>query len=909
MAKKKIDKFLNNNENLPINVEIKYTTEDLEELRKCKEDVVYFAENYFYIRVLDKGRQKITLHNCQKRLIRKIVANRRTISCASRQTGKCLDLNTPIPTPDGWTTMGELKDGDMVLDENGNPAKVLKAHEIKYNLDCYELTFSTGEKIIADKDHKWMTQSFLERHGNKNKESKKTTEEIYNSLKANNASNHKIPTPINGLQLDNKELLINPYLYGLWLGDRFNHNYGITGEVTDLDEIKKYIKEHDILKTDNISLIDIKDRPTCKRMHFIGKNAYGQSLSSIFSENLKLDKNIKKEYLRASQEQRLELLRGLMDSDGSAGKKCYFYNTDEAMINSVKELLSSLSIVYSYHTKPNSYKGKPGKLLHCLVFNTHHRVFNLSRKIKNQKVSKSKKTSSIYIVDVKPVESRPVKCITVDSPKGMFLCGKTMVPTSNTTVMTIVCLWYALFNPDYEIGVLANKEVQAKEILDRIKLAYEEIPNFIKAGVWTFSQEIIKLTNGSKIYVSTTSGTSLRGKSVNLVFVDEFAFVPPEIADAFFKSVIPVLSSGENTKLVICSTPQGLLNKFYKLYSDAEAGRSNWAWDKMYWHELPNRDDKWKQDQLEAIGYDMDLWNQEYDIMFLEDGTAAINLQLLEKFKNGCGPVEFSYDNGDYKIWVEPKEDRIYSIGVDAAEGVGQDYSVAQILDVTDPTEIIQCAMFASNRLQPYVFAEKLNQIARSWGRPFMCIESNKEGSQVIDALYQVHNYDNIITVTMKNDVRGAYQKMGIFCHGNSKSKGITHMKYMIETRQAVKFNDLQTVKEFETFVRTGQKKWEARKGFHDDRIMALLWGLYLLERETAEKYLNVLDYDDAGLPSRISDPNQEIANQSFYDQGKNVSYARTGGIPPPMLFQKGREIFNYSAANSYADSGWAFIQ
>jgi len=570
VAKKRLDKYLNNNENLPINVEIKYTAEDLEELRKCKEDVIYFAENYFFIRVLDKGRQKIALHPCQKRLIKKIVANRRTISCASRQTGK-------------------------------------------------------------------------------------------------------------------------------------------------------------------------------------------------------------------------------------------------------------------------------------------------------------------------------------------------------TTIMTIVCLWYALFNTDYEIGILANKEVQAKEILDRIKLAYEEIPNFIKAGVWTFSQEIIKLTNGSKIYVSTTSGTSLRGKSVNLVFVDEFAFVPPEIADAFFKSVIPVLSSGENTKLVIASTPAGVLNKYYKLYSDAEAGRSNWAWDKMYWHELPNRDDKWKQDQLEAIGYDMDLWNQEYDIMFLEDGTSAINLQLLEKFKNGCGPVEFSYDNGDYKIWVEPKENRIYSIGVDAAEGVGQDYSVAQILDVTDPTDIIQCAIFASNRLQPYVFAEKLNQIIRSWGRPFLCIESNKEGSQVIDALYQVHNYDNIITVTMKNDVRGAYQKMGIFCHGNSKSKGITHMKYMVETKQAVKFNDLQTVKEFETFVRTGQKKWEARKGFHDDRVMSLLWGLYLLERETSEKYLNVLDYDDAGLPSKISDPNQELANQSFYNQDSNGTtfYARSGGAPAPMFYQRGKELFNYKEfdQNNYADSGWSFIQ
>lgn len=568
MAKKKSDKFLNNNENLPISVEIEYTPEQIEEVRKCKDDVIYFAENYFFIRILGKGRQKIKLHPCQKRLITKIINNRRTISCASRQTGK-------------------------------------------------------------------------------------------------------------------------------------------------------------------------------------------------------------------------------------------------------------------------------------------------------------------------------------------------------TTIMTVVCLWYALFNKDFEIGILANKEIQAKEILDRIKLAYEEIPNFIKSGVWTFSQEIIRLTNGSKIYVSTTSGTSLRGRSVDFVFVDEFAFVPPEIADAFFKSVIPVLSSSDTTKMVIASTPQGVANKYYELYSNAESGKSNWAWDKMYWHEIPGRDEVWKKDQLEVIGYDMTLWNQEYDIMFLEDGVGALNLEVIERLKNMCRPADFTYDFGDYQVWREPEANRIYSIGVDAAEGVGQDYSVAQVIDITDPTDIRHCATFASNRLQPYVFAEKLNQIARSWGRPFLCIERNKEGGQVIDALSEVHQYDNIVHYTMKNDKRDVYQNLGIFCHQNSKYTGIMNMKYFIEHLEAVKIHDMATVKEFETFVRKENKTWGAKKGHHDDRIMSIIWALIILETHITEKYLEVLEFDETGKPTRISDPNQELANISFYNKGEgNSSYARTGGAPLPVVFQMGKSIFNYKEydMSKYAGNGWTFV-
>lgn len=489
------------------------------------------------------------------------------------------------------------------------------------------------------------------------------------------------------------------------------------------------------------------------------------------------------------------------------------------------------------------------------------------------------------------------------------ICASRQVGKS--TLMTVVCLWYALFTEDFNIAILANKEDQAKEILERIKLAYEEIPNYIKAGVWDFTKEQVKLTNGSKIFVSTTSADAIRGKSVNLLFIDEFAHVRKEIADDFFKSIIPTLSSSKKSKLVIVSTPKGTENKFYDIFSNAEKKKSNWECVKIYWHQIPGRDDAWKKEQLEAISYDMSMWNQEFDLHFLEDGTSALNLEVIERLKNMCRPADFTYDFGDYQVWREPEANRIYSIGVDAAEGVGQDYSVAQIIDITDPTDIRHCATFASNRLQPYVFAEKLNQIARSWGRPFLCIERNKEGGQVIDALSEVHQYDNIVHYTMKNDKRDVYQNLGIFCHQNSKYTGIMNMKYFVEHLEVMKIHDMATVKEFETFVRKENKTWGAKKGHHDDRIMSLIWALIILETHITEKYLEVLEFDETGKPTRISDPNQELANISFYNKGEGTSnYARTGGAPLPVVFQMGKSIFNYKEydMSKYAGNGWTFV-
>jgi hypothetical protein len=512
---------------------------------------------------------------------------------------------------------------------------------------------------------------------------------------------------------------------------------------------------------------------------------------------------------------------------------------------------------------------------------------------------------------MKEVASVPTRCITVDNEDQMYLIGKTFIPTHNTTLMTVVCLWYTLFFKTYSVAILANKEAQAKEILERIKNAYEEIPEWLKSGVTDFTKEHIKFTNKSQIFVSTTSVDAIRGKSVNLLFLDEFAHVRDEIADDFFKAIMPTISSSKTSKLVIVSTPKGITNRFYTLFSsaelnerkrlmptfDAETGEEivksvgdydakGWAYFRIYWWQLPGRDEAWKQEQLMLINHDMELWKQEYDIEFLKYGASAINGDVIEKLKKMCCKPKIELFEGDYKIWHEPIEGNIYVFGIDTAQGVAQDFSVCQILDITDLKDIKMVARYASNRLSPTVFAERIFNIVTSWGRPFLCVESNKEGMEFLNAIMEVHKYDNIIFYNMDNDKRGYYQKPGIFCHQNSKYTGITNMKHWVETMDAVSIYDMETIKEFETFIRKENKTWAAQKGCRDDKVMALVWALIILEPKIVSRYFDVIDYDDLGMPERIRDPNHALAIQAFRsgNRGRNVN-SSAASDPAAILF------------------------
>lgn len=407
------------------------------------------------------------------------------------------------------------------------------------------------------------------------------------------------------------------------------------------------------------------------------------------------------------------------------------------------------------------------------------------------------------------------------------------------------------------------------------------------------------------------------------LMLDEFAFIRPEIAHAFYEAVSPTISSSKKAKVIMTSTPNGTTGKFYELYSGGEKiGTKHWnRWhvSRIMWDEIPRYNlegeldyDGFKNDQIALLGGDMNSWLQEYCCVFLETGAAAINLSVLEELKKSCKRPLFSFDDGDYIVFEEPIPGHIYTIGVDTSEGVGLDYSVAQILDITDLKDIRQVAQYHSNMIQPYVFAEKLNKVARGWGRPFIAIERNGPGGQVIDALYEIHHYDNIIHYSMNNDKRGVYQKMGVYCHTNSKYTGIMNMKYWIEHLRAVTVYDINTLKEYETFRRKENGTWSAQEGHYDDRIMSLVWALIPLETEIAQKYFSILQYDDVGKPKIIKDPSAEFKDYlgPLWD-ADSVSMSNYGSPSPSFFGVNPADLYQTQSQKDMLDmgvQGWTIL-
>jgi|TARA_R100000479_G_scaffold176116_3_gene129147 hypothetical protein len=420
-----------------------------------------------------------------------------------------------------------------------------------------------------------------------------------------------------------------------------------------------------------------------------------------------------------------------------------------------------------------------------------------------------------------------------------------------TTMMTIYALWNACFNNDQRILIVANKEGTAIEIMNRVRLAYEELPNWLKPGVKEYGKTSVTFANGTKIGISTTTGTAARGQSVNILILDELAFIEPHLVEDFWKSVYPIISSSKKSKIFIASTANGTDNLFHKLYTGAEAGESNWACDKILWNEIPGRNEKWKYDTIKSIG-SRDAFEQEFNCVFLTSGESTIDDDLFDRLKMQVSEPKFIFDEGKYLLWDEPTHDRIYIASVDTAEGLGKDASVIQIFDYTDMTNINQVACYHNNEISPYNFTEKVFEILQHWGNPLVCIERNNSGAQVVDGLKNNHQYENIVswgasTASRKN------QQLGIVSHTNTKYKGITNMRYWINDINAVQINDIHLVKELKNFIKYPNGTWGAKRGFHDDRVAAMMWNFIILIDELVSQYFEVTRYDTNNRPLELA--------------------------------------------------------
>ena len=476
-------------------------------------------------------------------------------------------------------------------------------------------------------------------------------------------------------------------------------------------------------------------------------------------------------------------------------------------------------------------------------------------------------------------------------------CGK-------TTMMTIYALWNACFNDDQRVLIVANKEGTAIEIFQRVRLAYEELPNWLKPGVKEYGKTSMMLANGSRIGISTTTGTAARGQSVNCLILDELAFIETNLVEPFWKSVYPIISASKKSKIFIASTPNGTENLFHKLYTGAADGVNGWTDERIDWWEIPGRDDVWRDQTVKTLG-STETFDQEFGNVFLQTGESVIDEELLDVLSLTTKKPTHVLEEGKYRIWNQPEDDHIYTVGVDISEGVGQASSVIQILDITDLTNIIQVGVYGHDKISPYNFTTKLYEILQQWGSPLALIERNNCGAQVVDTLKNKYGYEGIVTY-MPTQKKIDPNRIGVLAHTNTKYKGVVNMRYWLNQLKCVSIQDAETVFELKNFVRYPNGTWKAREGvdLYDDRVMALIWSLMILETSITERYLEIIKRDDNDKPLIVKPLDYGI--QAYQRTGSFGGSVFDNSSALPLMF--GEVTDDLGEIEHMQAEGWKFI-
>lgn len=389
-----------------------------------------------------------------------------------------------------------------------------------------------------------------------------------------------------------------------------------------------------------------------------------------------------------------------------------------------------------------------------------------------------------------------------------------------TTTAVCVILHYVLFNDHKTVALLANKGDAAREILDRVKIAYEALPKWLQQGVVEWNKGSVEFENGCKIIASATSSSAIRGKSISLLYIDETAFV--ENWDEFFASVFPTISSGKTTKILLTSTPNGL-NHFYKTCYEAEQGNNGYQFVKVMWQDVPGRDDAWKQDTLASMDYDYEKFSQEFECQFLGSSGTLIEGNKLKALVH-TRPLR---DSNGLTMYHEPEENKSYMTIVDVSRGKGLDYSAFQIIDVSK-MPYKQVCVFRDNHITPIEYAEIIHRTVKHYNDSVVLIEINDIGEQVSDLLHYDFEYENVLYTESagRSGKRisagfGRNVDKGIRTTKSVKAVGCSILKLLIEQDQLI-INDFNTIQELSTFSRKGVS-YEAESGCNDDLVMCLV--------------------------------------------------------------------------------------
>ena len=435
-----------------------------------------------------------------------------------------------------------------------------------------------------------------------------------------------------------------------------------------------------------------------------------------------------------------------------------------------------------------------------------------------------------------------------------------------STVTCAFILWYTIFHPEKTVALLANKGETAREILQRIQLAYQYLPAWLQQGVKEFRAGAIVFENNSRVIAAATSSDAIRGYSINLLFIDEAAFI--ENWDTFFTSVYPTISSGKESKIILVSTPNGL-NHFYAIWQNAIEKRNNYQAIKVSYERVPGRDEKWKTDTLASMNFNTEKFEQEYCVEFMgSSGTLIAGWKLKELVHQ----TPLNSKDG-LSVYCSPIKDHKYVIVVDVSEGRSLDYSAFHVIDVSEmPYQ--QVCVFRNNLITPLDYGEIVHKVAINYNKAAVLVEVNNMGAQVSHSLHYDFEYDNIL-FTENNGRNGKKVSsgygtgidMGVRTTVPVKANGCSLLKLLIEQNQLI-INDFHTIEELSRFSRKG-KSYEAEEGAHDDLVMGLVLFGWLSEQQYFK------DYTDINTLMRLRDKTDEeimsdLSPFGFVDDGRD---------------------------------------
>ena len=452
-----------------------------------------------------------------------------------------------------------------------------------------------------------------------------------------------------------------------------------------------------------------------------------------------------------------------------------------------------------------------------------------------------------------------------------FVIAKLPRQTGKSTTVVSYLLHYVLFNQDVNVAILANKLATARELLHRLKLAYEYLPKWMQQGIVEWNKGSIELENGSKILASATSSSAVRGGSFNMIFLDEFAYVPQGVAEEFFSSVYPTISSGQTTKVLIVSTPKGL-NMFYRFWTDAVEGRNEYVPIEVHWSQVPGRDEKWKEQTIKNTSEDQ--FATEFECDFVGSSSTLISSHKL-KCLSYVKPV-YKNDEG-LKVYQEPKKDHIYAMCVDVSRGQGKDYHATTVIDVTEtPYRLV--AAYKNNVVSPMMLPTSIYAIARQYNNAYVMIEVNDIGGQVADILHHDMEYDNLLTTTIRG--RKGQVLDGGFGKGGSqigmrttvavKKVGCSNLKSLIEEDKLI-VEDFDTVNELTSFVAKRQS-FEADDGHHDDLAMTLVIFAWITTQPYFQELLDV-DIRKTLYEGQLEQLEEDMTPFGFISDGSDQNY------------------------------------